>query len=44
MNVLATEVQNGIAWAASGMGFWQKASFSGPPLLTQVLAAFALPV
>src|ERR1700722_11039830 len=25
LNVFATDVQNGIAWAASGIGFWQGA-------------------
>src|SRR3984885_15845172 len=31
LNVFATEVQNGIAWAASGIGFWQVASADEQP-------------
>ncbi len=31
LNVLATEVQNGIACAASGIGFWQVASADEQP-------------
>jgi len=31
LNVLATDVQNGMAWAASGIGFWQVASADEQP-------------